>query len=39
MAENKKYSDGFAAIFGKKKAAGKKPAAKKPAAKKKTKKK
>lgn len=41
MAENKKYSTGFDAIFAKKKAAAKKPAAaaKKPAAKKKAKKK
>jgi CDGSH-type Zn-finger protein len=27
MSENKKYADGYAAIFGKKKAAAKKPAA------------
>ena len=29
LAENKKYADGYSAIFGKKKAAAKKPAAKK----------
>jgi CDGSH-type Zn-finger protein len=29
MSENKKYGDGFDAIFGKKKTAAKKPAAKK----------
>ncbi len=41
MAENKKYADGYAAIFGgkKKAAAAKKPAAKKPETKKPAKKK
>ncbi|MEO2090319.1 MAG: hypothetical protein ABGY75_12580 [Gemmataceae bacterium] len=34
MAETKNYSDGYDAIFGKKKAAVKKPAVKKPAKKK-----
>ena len=39
MAENKKYTNGFDAIFAKKKKAAKPAAAKKPAAKKKAKKK
>ena len=34
LAEDKKFADGYEAIFGKGKAAAKKPAAKKPAAKK-----
>jgi hypothetical protein len=36
LAEDKKFGDGYEAIFGKGKAAAKKPAAKKPAAKKAT---
>lgn len=39
MSENKKYADGYAAIFGNKKKAAKKPAAKKADAKKPAKKK